>query len=32
MAEDAGLLCVHENCMNWGGLSYEHTLKLLEAR
>ncbi len=30
MAEDAGLLCVHENCMNWGGLSYEHTLKLLE--
>lgn len=30
MAEDAGLLCVHENCMNWGGLSYEHTLKLME--
>ncbi|MFA6816342.1 MAG: sugar phosphate isomerase/epimerase family protein [Lentisphaeria bacterium] len=30
MAEDAGILCVHENCMNWGGLSYEHTLKLCE--
>jgi sugar phosphate isomerase/epimerase len=30
MAEDAGILCVHENCMNWGGLSYEHTLKLVE--
>ncbi len=30
MAEDAGLLCVHENCMNWGGLSYEHTMKLIE--
>lgn len=30
MAEDAGVVCVHENCMNWGGLSYEHTLKLME--
>lgn len=30
MAEDAGVVCVHENCMNWGGLSYEHTLRLLE--
>ncbi len=30
MAEDAGLLLVHENCQNWGGLSYEHTLYLLE--
>ncbi len=30
MAEDAGILCVHENCMNWGGLSFEHTLKLME--
>jgi sugar phosphate isomerase/epimerase len=29
MAEDAGVICVHENCMNWGGLSYEHTLRLL---
>ena len=31
MAEDAGILCLHENCMNWGGLSYEHTLRLLDA-
>lgn len=30
MAEDAGVVCVHENCMNWGGLSYEHTLKLCD--
>jgi len=30
MAEDAGLLLVHENCNNWGGLSYEHTLRLIE--
>lgn len=30
MAEDAGILCLHENCMNWGGLSYEHTLYLLD--
>ena len=31
MAEDAGVVCVHENCMNWGGLSYEHTLRLCDA-
>lgn len=30
MAEDGGVTCVHENCNNWGGLSYEHTLKLLD--
>mgnify|MGYP003312381102 CR=1 FL=1 len=30
MAEDAGLLLVHENCRNWGGLSFEHTLRLLD--
>lgn len=30
MAEDAGLLLVHENCNNWGGLSYEHTLRLMD--
>ena len=30
MAEDAGILCIHENCMNWGGLSFEHTLYLLD--
>lgn len=29
MAEDGGVLCVHENCMNYGGQSYEHTLRLL---
>ena len=30
MAEDAGILCLHENCMNWAGLSFEHTLYLLD--
>jgi sugar phosphate isomerase/epimerase len=28
--KDAGLQALHENCMNWGGFSAEHTLKLLE--
>jgi len=27
---DAGLTPVHENCMNYGGMSYQHTLKMLE--
>ena len=27
---DAGLEALHENCMNWGGFSAEHTLRLLE--
>ena len=27
---DAGLTTVHENCMNWGGLSASHTLRLVE--
>ena len=27
---DAGLQAAHENCMNWGGLSAEHTLKLVK--
>lgn len=27
---DAGLIPLHENCMNWGGFSAEHTLRLLE--
>jgi len=27
---DAGLTTVHENCMNWGGFSADHTLRLLE--
>ncbi len=28
--KDAGLEAIHENCMNWGGFSAEHTLRLLE--
>lgn len=28
--EDAGLTALHENCMNWGGFSANHTLRLLE--
>ncbi len=31
MAEDGGILLVHENCSNWGGLSWEHTLRMLDA-
>ena len=27
---DAGLQAIHENCMNWGGFSAEHTLRLIE--
>jgi sugar phosphate isomerase/epimerase len=27
---DAGLLPVHENCMNYGGMSWQHALQLLE--
>ena len=27
---DAGLSAIHENCMNWGGFSAEHTLRLIE--
>ena len=27
---DAGLTPVHENCMNYGGLSWRHTLELVE--
>ena len=30
MAEEEGIVCLHENCMNWGGLSHEHTLRLVE--
>jgi sugar phosphate isomerase/epimerase len=25
-----GITVVHENCMNYGGMSYQHTLELLE--
>lgn len=28
--EAAGLTAAHENCMNWGGFSAEHTLRLIE--
>jgi len=27
---DAGLTTAHENCMNWGGFSAAHTLRLIE--
>ncbi|RNC89472.1 MAG: sugar phosphate isomerase/epimerase [Allomuricauda sp.] len=29
--KDAGLTALHENCMNWGGFSANHTLRLLNA-
>ncbi|MBI4244535.1 MAG: sugar phosphate isomerase/epimerase [Planctomycetes bacterium] len=28
ICEDAGILYLHENCMNYGGMSYKHTLNL----
>jgi sugar phosphate isomerase/epimerase len=31
ICEDAGVYYLHENCMNYGGLSHEHTLRLLDA-
>lgn len=31
MCEDAGILYLHENCLNYGGLSSMHTLRLLDA-
>lgn len=30
LCEDAGLIYGHENCSNYGGLSYQHTLRLLD--
>ena len=30
MFTDAGLTAVHENCMNYGGMGWSYTLKLLE--
>ena len=27
---DAGIITAHENCMNWGGFSAEHTLRLID--
>lgn len=29
--DDAGLVMVHENCMNYGGMSISHALRTLEA-
>ena len=31
IAEDNGVICLHENCQTWGGQSYLHSLRLLEA-
>jgi sugar phosphate isomerase/epimerase len=28
---DAGITPVHENCMNYGGMSWRHTMKMLDA-
>lgn len=30
MFTDAGITPLHENCMNYGGMSWQHTLRLLE--
>ncbi len=30
MFSDAGMQAVHENCMNYGGMSWKHTLELIE--
>ncbi|MFW5728330.1 MAG: sugar phosphate isomerase/epimerase family protein [Spirochaetota bacterium] len=30
-AEDGGIVLLHENCDTWGGQSFEHTQRLLEA-
>jgi sugar phosphate isomerase/epimerase len=30
ICEDAGIMYLHENCMNYGGLSHIHTLRLLD--
>lgn len=30
MCEDAGVYYMHENCMNYGGQSAQHTLKLID--
>ena len=31
LCAEAGIYYLHENCMNFGGLSHEHTLRLLDA-
>jgi sugar phosphate isomerase/epimerase len=30
LAEDSGVVCLHENCETWGGQSSQHTLRLLD--
>lgn len=30
MAEDGGVICVHENCTGWASQSYEHTLRMMD--
>ena len=30
MFADNGMTAVHENCMNYGGMSWQHTMRLLE--
>jgi sugar phosphate isomerase/epimerase len=30
MCEEGGVLYLHENCLNYGGLSWKHTMKLLD--
>ena len=30
MFADAGITAVHENCMNYGGMSWKHTLRLMD--
>jgi sugar phosphate isomerase/epimerase len=30
ICEDSGILYLHENCMNYGGMSSDHTLRLIE--
>jgi sugar phosphate isomerase/epimerase len=31
LCEEAGVIYGHENCMNYGGMSYIHTLRLIES-
>lgn len=31
VAEDEGIVCVHENCETWGGQSIEHTMRIIDA-
>ncbi len=31
VAEEEGIVCLHENCETWGGQSVEHTLRIIEA-